>query len=331
MTLSTNIATHAKAKCPRSSLGIRFPKWENRLVLLLAISLAGGVVGCEKSGIAGRKPEKIIGGHGFGPGEFPRPRAIAVAPDGCVFIIDMTARIQRFNPDGEFEAVWRTPESENGKPTGITVDAQGRVLVADSHYHRVIIYDRDGRELARFGEAGTGPGSFDLVAKAVVDREGVVYVGEYGGTSRISRFSPEFKFIGAFGGSDSGPAALSRPQSMVFDKDGTLWVADSCNHRICQFSREGKLLSSFGGPGREPGQLQYPYGLAFCEDGTLLVIEFGNSRLQRFDRTGKSLETWGGPGTQPGQMLDAWGVAVGKEGRVYVVDCRNHRVQMFRM
>ncbi len=248
-----------------------------------------------------------------------------------MFVVDKTARIQRFSPDGEFETSWRTPESENGQPTGITVDAKGRVLVADSHYHRILIYDRDGEEQARFGVGGTGPGQFDLVAKAVVDGEGNVYVGEYGGASRISRFSPNFEYLGTFGESQESGAALSRPQSMAFDKEGTLWVADSCNHRICRFSREGKLLSSFGGSGREPGKMQYPYGVALCEDGTLLVAEFGNNRLQRFDRTGRSLETWGGPGTQPGQMLDTWSVAVGKGGRVYVVDARNHRVQMFRM
>lgn len=246
-------------------------------------------------------------------------------------MVDKTARIQRFSPDGEFEAAWRTPERENGQPTGITVDADGRVLVADSHYHRVLIYDRDGNELARFGSGGAGPGQFDLVARAVVDGDGNIYVSEYGGSSRISRFSPKFEFLGSFGGPQDGLAALSRPQSMAFDKNGVLWVTDSCNHRICRFSRDGRLLSSFGSPGREPGQLQYPYGLAFCEDGTILVAEFGNNRLQRFDPTGRSLETWGGPGTQPGQMLDTWGVAVGKGGRVYVVDSRNHRVQMFRM
>lgn len=331
MKLLTNIATHDGANHPNNHLSTRLATRTKLSTLLLAIAIAGGMVGCQKRGISGRTPERIIGSHGFGPGQFHRPRAIATAPDGCVFVVDMTARIQRFSPDGEFEVVWRTPESENGKPTGITIDAQGRVLVADSHYHRIIIYDRDGRELARFGQGGTGPGQFDLVAKAVVDPQGMVYVSEYGLTSRISRFSPDFKFLGSFGGPDSGPASLSRPQSMAFDNDGTLWVADACNHRICRFSRDGKLLFTFGGPGYEPGRLQYPYGLAVCDDGTLLVVEFGNNRLQRFDRAGKSLEVWGKPGTQPGQMLDAWSVAVGKQGRVYVVDCRNHRVQMFRM
>lgn len=297
----------------------------------MAVALIPSLGGCKRAHIADHKPEKIIGGHGFGPGEFHYPRAIATAADGCVFVVDKTARIQRFSPDGEFEAYWQTPESLDGKPTGITVDESGRVLVADSHYHRVIIYDRDGHEEARFGTAGSGPGQFGLVARAVVDVDGAIYVSEYGGDSRISRFSSNFQFLGMFGGPEDGAAALARPQCMVLDKDQTLWVADSCNHRICQFSREGKLLFSFGSPGREPGQMQYPYGLAFCPDDTLLVVEFGNNRLQRFDRTGKSLETWGGPGTRPGQMLDAWGVAVGKGGRVYVVDSRNHRVQMFRM
>ena len=52
--------------------------------------------GCDKPGIAGRKPAKIFGGKGLGPGQFVYPRAIAVGPQGCVFIVDKTARIQRF-------------------------------------------------------------------------------------------------------------------------------------------------------------------------------------------------------------------------------------------
>jgi DNA-binding beta-propeller fold protein YncE len=295
------------------------------------MTVAVTVAGCDKYSISGRKPELIIGEHGFGPGQFHRPRAIACAPDGSVFVIDMTARVQRFSPDGEYETSWTMPESEAGKPTGITVDAAGRVLVADSHYYRVIIYDRDGHELKRFGSAGTGPGQFNLVSRVVEDKEGNYYVSQYGGNDRISRFSPSFEYLGSFGGPDAGEASLARPQAMAFDAEQTLWVADACHHRICRFSRTGQLLSSFGTLGKAPGQLDYPYGLAICPDGTLLVCEYGNNRLQRFDRTGKSLETWGGLGTGPGQMLDAWSVAIGKEGRVYVVDSRNHRVQMFRM
>lgn len=296
---------------------------------LILIILAGP--GCYKQGIAGRKPEKIIGDQGLGPGQFVFPRAIAVGLDGAVFVIDKTARIQRFTPDGEFEVSWQMPDWQNGKPTGLMVDEQNRVWVADTHYQRVMVFDRDGQELQRFGTQGDGPGQFQLPTDVVLAPDGQRYVSEYGGNDRISRFNAHWEYQGSFGGQEAGESALLRPQCLVLDQDNTLWVTDSCHHRICHFTSDGKLLSAFGSIGEAPGQLKYPYGLALCPDGTLLVSEFGNNRLQRFDRTGKSLEVWGGIGTAPGRLVEPWGVAIGKEGRVYVVDYRNHRVQMFRM
>jgi DNA-binding beta-propeller fold protein YncE len=223
------------------------------------------------------------------------------------------------------------PEWQSGKPTGLTVDAGNRVLVADTHYHRVMIYDRDGKELARFGSEGNGPGQFQLLTDIEVDADGNLYVGEYGGNDRISKFTAGFRYVSSFGGPDAGEASLLRPQAMKIDGDGILWVTDSVHHRICRFTREGKFISSFGTPGDRPGELKYPYDIELCPDGTLLVCEFGNNRVQRFDGSGHSLEIWGAAGRRPGELASPWGMALGKDRRVYVVDYLNHRVQMFRM
>lgn len=289
------------------------------------------LTGCLGRGDPPAMPEKIIGELGLGPGQFSKPRAIAAAPDGRIFVIDMTARVQRFSPDGEFELLWQMPEWEAGRPTGVDVDAHGRVLVADTHYHRVMIFDRDGNELGRFGSIGEGPGEFILTTGVAVDARGRLYVGEYGGNDRISCFSPGFEFLYSFGGLDAGNASLLRPQSLVVDEDGTLWVADAIHHRICRFSPEGELLFTFGSPGSGPGELRYPYDVALGPDGRLLVCEFGNNRIQWFDREGNSLGMWGETGRAPGQLAQPWSIAVGKGGRVYVVDSLGHRVQMFRM
>lgn len=296
-------------------------------LLLATLVLA---VGCDRR-LTSRKPERVIGNHGVGPGEFVFPRAVATGPDGCVYVVDKTARIQRFSPDGEYEFGWRMPEWDKGKPTGLMVDAQNHVWVADTHYARVVIYDRDGKELEHFGAEGEGPGQFIFPTHTAIGPDGTRYVSEYGGNDRISRFTPAWEYLGSFGDRNAGPAALVRPQAMAMDADGTLWVADACSHRICHYDGGGALLGAFGTMGSEPGQLKYPYGLALCPDGTLLVCEFGNNRIQRFDRSGKSLEAWGSAGAGPGQLAEPWGVAVGRDGRVYVVDYRNHRVQMFRM
>lgn len=300
--------------------------WSPCLLVLLLL-----FAGCAREG-APRQPEKIFGGQGIGPGEFVNPRGIATGPDGAVYVVDKTARVQRFSADGEFETSWQMPEWQCGKPTGIMVDAQNRVWVADTHYARIIIYDRDGNELERYGRGeGEGPGQFIFPTHTALAPDGTRYVSEYGGNDRISRFSATWEYLGSFGRPTEGETSLRRPQAMALDKDGTLWVADAGGHRICQFSPDGKLLKSFGSIGSEPGQLKFPYGVALCPDGTLLVSEFENNRVQRFDRSGKSLESWGGSGRGAGQFAETWGVAVGKEGRFYVVDSKNHRVQMFRM
>jgi DNA-binding beta-propeller fold protein YncE len=277
------------------------------------------------------KPDRIIGEHGMGPGQFSKPRAIAVAQDGSIFVVDMTARIQRFSPEGEFETSWQMENWEAGKPTGIDIDPNGRVLISDTHYYRVVIFDRDGTELAHFGQQGEGPGQFGLTSAVAVAPDGRYFVGEYGGNDRISVFSPEFEFEFSFGGIDAGQASLQRPQSMLFDEEGMLWVADAVNHRICKFNQAGEMVFSFGEMGSEPGKLKYPYDLDLCPDGHIVVCEFGNNRLQWFTKEGRSVRTWGHVGSRPGELAQPWGVAVGPEGRVYVVDALNHRIQMFRM
>jgi len=306
-------------------------RWRAFWGLFGAVSVLSTLgAGCGGGELAARPPDKVFGECGLGPGQFVYPRALAIGPEGCVFVVDKSvpARIQRFSPDGEFETLWRMPISDAGKPTGLTVDAAGRVLVADTHYHRVLIFDREGRELGRFGSYGEQPGQFIYPTDVAVDRDGYVYVSEYGGNDRITKFTPDFKPVLTMGGPGSGEASLLRPQAMAFDAQGILYVADACHHRICRFDTDGTFLGSFGRAGRQPGQFRYPYDLAFCPDGTLMVCEFGNARVQHFDRQGRLLGTWGMPGHDPGELAYPWGVAVGPNGHMYVLDSGNNRVQV---
>lgn len=271
----------------------------------------------------------VFGGTGLGPGEFSYPRALAVSPvDGCVFVVDKTARIQRFSPDGRYQHGWRMPQWEFGKPTGLWVDPAGRVWVPDTHYARVIVYDRDGAEQFRFGENGRGPGQFIFPTHVVVDREGFIYVGEYGGNDRISKFTPDRQFLFSFGTSDSGEAALARPTDLIFDEQDQLWVADACNYRICRFSRDGTFLSDFPVAGPEPDRLSYPFGMCLERGGTLVIADQGNHRILRYDRAGRMLASWGSTGRALGQVSQPWDVGVGRDGLVYILDSWNNRVQV---
>jgi DNA-binding beta-propeller fold protein YncE len=284
--------------------------------------------GCDPPPLSANGVLRVFGSTGMGPGAFGYPRAISISPTGHIYIVDKTARVQRFDTDGNFETSWSLPEHQAGKPVGISVHPDGRVFVPDTHYHRVIVYDADGNELNRFGELGTGDGQFQLPTDVTFDAKGNIYVSEYNGNDRVTRWSPDFEFIDVVVAGEIDGMPLRRPAAIQIDREQTLWVADACNHRILRFDLDGKLLSQFGKMGTEPGKLRYPYDIDIDGDGTLLVTEYGNSRLQWFDADGHLLRAWGEPGRRIGQLNAPWGAVFGPDGRTYALDSQNARVQI---
>ncbi len=305
------------------------PAWYLFLIVLLAPLLSG----CEQSehGSIGQL-DKVWGRRGISNGRFQKPRAMAIDAQDRLYIVDMTARIQVFSPDGEFLRVWQTPVHTAGRPTGLSIDRQGRVLVADTHYYRLLVYSPDGELLKIIGgQQGNRPGEFGLVTDALEDREGNLYISEYGEFDRIQKFDREGNFVLEWGGHGSEPGQFARPQNMEIDSENRIWVADACNHRIQVFDTSGKLLTLWGKQGSEPGELYYPYDLCFDHEGNLLVCEYGNHRIQKFDLKGNSLGTWGQHGRGEGELHNPWALVCDRSGRIHVLDSNNHRVQRVRM
>ena len=308
------------------------------------------MAGCVPSSQAGR-PDLVWGRRGLSPGRFLKPRAITIDDQDLLYIVDTTGRIQVFDSDGQLIRFWRTPETANGRPTGLGFaklrqgssqpdgiasdesDSPGaRILVADTHYYRMLSYTLDGQLCKQEeigGTAGHLPGQFAFVTDATCDAQGCYYVGEYNASDRIQKFDPDGNFVTQWGGTGREPGKFFRPQSLVIHDD-VLWIADSCNHRIQRFDiREEtpRLIDIWGEPGSGPGQFYYPYGLAIASDNSMVVIEYKNNRVQRFESSGKWIASWGGPGFEPGQLNQPWGVVVDSRDRVHILDSNNHRVQ----
>ena len=256
-----------------------------------------------------------------------------MAVDGSdrIYVVDMTARIQVFDAEGRFLRSWSTPDHEFGKPTGISIGIDGRVLVADTHYYRVLIYSPEGRLVETLGNGkGEGPGEFGLVTDAVQDSDGNFYVAEYGEYDRIQKFSPAGEYLLQWGGHGSEPGQFIRPQNLAIDEKNQVWVADACNHRIQIFDSEGNFQRMVGREGGAVGQLQYPYDLVLAKDGSLLISEFGSHRIQRWSRDGQFLGAWGSHGRGEGQLFNPWALVQDSTGRIHILDTNNHRVQVVR-
>lgn len=282
------------------------------------------------------KLEKVWGRRGLSEGRLQKPRALAIDARDQIFVVDMTARIQVFDRHGKFLRRWRTPEWERGKPTGLSIDRDGNLLVADTHYYRVLVYTPDGQLLSERvlgGQFGHAPGEFGLVTDAVQDSKGNLYVAEYGEYDRVQKFTADGKFLFQWGGHGSEEGQFLRPQNLAIDDKDHIWVSDACNHRIQVFDATGddaKLVRCWGEEGSEPGKLRYPYDLVLDGKGHVYVCEFGNHRVQKFSLDGSLLGSWGQPGREPGQVHNPWALVQDSHGRLHVLDTYNHRIQRIR-
>ena len=116
-------------------------------------------VGCEQRGsveVYDLAEQRFLFALGSGENEFTMPNAIAVAPDGRVFVADSRADVVKvFDADGSFLKVIGNRGAGNGElrfPSAIAVD-RDRVVIGDQGNHRVQIFDHEGVFVSSFGHA----------------------------------------------------------------------------------------------------------------------------------------------------------------------------------
>ncbi len=131
------------------------------------------------------------------------------------------------------------------------------------------------------------------------------------------------------------------PRGIAVGPDGSVYVADSDNHRIQKFDSNGNFITKWGSIGLGDGEFARPEGIAIGSDGSVFVTDVFNNRVQKFDSNGAFITKWGNycvmdvddDGT-PDQLCEGGfylprSIAIGPDGSVYVSDSSNHRVQKF--
>ena len=127
--------------------------------------------------------------------------------------------------------------TELHNPTGIFVNQNSSLYIADSYNHRI--------QLFRLGQvnattvAGTGaPGTINLSypMDVTLDGDGYLFVVDKDNHRIVGSGPDGFRCAaGCSGVSGSASNQLLYPQSMSFDSHGNIWVADSNNQRIQKF------------------------------------------------------------------------------------------------
>ncbi len=89
--------------------------------------------------------------------------------------------------------------------------------------------------------------------------------------------------------SGSAPGSVCSPAGLAVDGSGSLWVADSGNHRVQRFSPDGKLLACWGERGEGWGGLRYPTGVAATSQGYVFVADPQHRCVWKFSASGEPL------------------------------------------
>ena len=205
------------------------------------------------------------------------------------------------------------------------------------------------------GTGAAAPNSLAAPSALAYDGTGNLYVADTRNhvIRRVSAAGVVSTVVGTDGqqgfAGDGGPATaalLDSPSGVAVATDGTVYVADSRNHRVRKLSADGTIstiagtgvpgFTGDGGPAMQAA-LRNPTGLAFGLAGELYIADTGNHRVRRLARDG-TMGTVAGSGVEgaagDGGLATAAGldspagVAVRADGALLVADRMNGRVRV---
>jgi uncharacterized protein (TIGR03663 family) len=198
---------------------------------------------------------------------------------------------------------------------------------------------RDIAAVQVIGEPGNAQGQFAAPHGLAVAPDGSLYVAD-SNNHRIQKFDASGKFVlefGIFSGPNNpNPASgtFNEPWGVAVGPDGSVYVADTWNHRIQKFDSSGKFITMWGTPGQtdingQGGIFWGPRGVAVDKNGRVYVTDTGNKRIEVFSSDGEFITQFGGVGVQPGQLDEPVGIAVDPtSGNLVVDDTWNQRIQV---
>jgi sugar lactone lactonase YvrE len=188
-----------------------------------------------------------------GTAQFDSPYGIAVDALGNVYVADLyNHKIRKVTSNGEVSTLAGSAQGlANGlgsaaqfnSPVGVAVDTRGNVYVGDSNNHQIRKINSAGvvttiaGSIAGFKDGAADMSQFDFPSELTLDVAGNLYVTD-GNNQKIRKVTVNgdvstlagstFGFADGLGAS----AQFSGPYGIVWDSDGTIYVADSNNHKI---------------------------------------------------------------------------------------------------
>jgi sugar lactone lactonase YvrE len=127
-----------------------------------------------------------------------------------------------------------TTPGDFARPSGLAVDADSNLYVADTLNNRIEIFDADGKFIRAFGKNGDGPGYFARPKGVAVDGDGHIWVAD-GMQDRVQVFDQEDQLLISFGGHGLLPGQFQGLVGIAVDKMNRVFTSEIFPGRVQQF------------------------------------------------------------------------------------------------
>jgi hypothetical protein len=195
--------------------------------------------------------------------------SISVAPDFSVYAADTSSHsVFHFSADGKLLQTF-SHARELARPVAVLVDyTAGQVIVADSLYNQIVIFNSLGR--------------LQSVIRTTQTRSIAAMARGTGGLYLVDRLSRKIVEIGNDGVERSafGSDRLKDPVAIAVDRYGRVFVGDNFDNTI-KIYENGLWRETFGGTGATPGRFNRGNSL-WIERDMLYVADSLNARIQVF-------------------------------------------------
>ncbi|XP_064482301.1 brain tumor protein-like isoform X2 [Ornithodoros turicata] len=209
---------------------------------------------------------------------------------------------------GEFGVM----EGQFTEPSGVAVNAQNDIVVADTNNHRIQIFDREGRFKFQFGECGKRDGQLLYPNRvAVVRSSGDIVVTERSPTHQIQIYNQYGQFVRKF-----GAVILQHPRGVAVDPKGRVVVVECKVMRVIIFDQAGNVLHKFGCS----KHLEFPNGVVVNDRQEIFISDNRAHCVKVFNYEGLFLRQIGGEGLTNYPI----GVCMNQSGEILVADNHNN-------